>query len=331
MGPVTRAGVTLDIHLTEEQVRRTMATDVRLGLGSRPRFLPPKYFYDAAGSALFQRITQLPEYYCTRVEGSILASMAEGLMDDLRPREIVELGAGAPTKVSMLLGTASGRRDVSRYVPVDVDGASIVRMAEDLIRQSPGLRVHGVVGDFEEHLGLLPPRFGRRLVVFFGSTIGNLYPRERRALLAEVRRVLEPEDRFLLGVDLVKDPRLLERAYNDASGVTAAFNRNILRVVNSALRADFAPQAYRHWAFYNRRAERIEMHLVPDAPQAVRVRDLGMRVLILPGEGIWTESSHKFTRQSVAAMLREAGLRLESWHIDGQALFALALAAPDGP
>jgi len=188
--------------------------------------------------------------------------------------------------------------------------------------------VEAIVGDFEHHLHHVPERLGSRLVLFLGSTIGNLDPLPRRALLSRVRALLDSGDRFLVGFDLIKDVERLEAAYDDASGVTREFNRNILAVVNRELDADFQPEAFAHVAFYNESASRVEMHLVPDTPEVIHVRGLGLTVRIAAGEGIWTESCYKFTRPSVAAMLEEAGLRLAAWHVDPGHNFALALAAP---
>jgi L-histidine N-alpha-methyltransferase len=215
------------------------------------------------------------------------------------------------------------------YVPLDVDRPTLEATAERLLDDYPGLGVHAVVGDFERDLAHLPPSPGRRLVMFLGSTIGNLDPAGRRRFLARVRRLLHgADDRFLLGIDLVKDTRVLEAAYDDAAGVTREFNRNILRVVNRGVDGDFRPEAFRHLAFYNAAASRIEMHLVADTAHEVRLRRLGLTIPFAAGEDIWTESSYKFTRDGVEAMLGEAGLRLVDWHGDPSEYFALALAGP---
>ncbi|MGH7278649.1 MAG: L-histidine N(alpha)-methyltransferase, partial [Candidatus Rokuibacteriota bacterium] len=196
----------LDVHIDEEARRRALAHDVRRGLTARPRSLPPRYFYDGVGSALFERITELPEYYLTRAERRVLERWACELLATVRPREIVELGSGSATKLCALLAAAGERAAVvERYVPIDVDVATLVAAARMLTDAYPRLHVHGVVGDFERHLGHLPAATGQRLVMFLGSTIGNLHAGPRHALLAAVRRLLGPGDRFLLGVDLVKD------------------------------------------------------------------------------------------------------------------------------
>jgi L-histidine Nalpha-methyltransferase len=317
-----------DIHQDEHGRRKAMAADVRRGLTDRQKWLLPKYFYDAEGSRLFDAITRLPEYYLTRVEASLLERLAPPLMRGLAPRDIVEIGAGSPAKVLRLLAGRDGVRPALRYTPVEIDPVTATASAQRLIGEHPEIDVHALIGDFGRHLVHVPAPLGPRLVLFFGSTIGNLDPPERHRLLADVRDLLQPGDRLLIGLDLVKAVDVLEAAYNDAAGVTAAFNRNILRVVNRGLDADFDPEAFRHHARYAAAASRIEMHLVATAPQRVRVRGLDLTVRIERDETIWTESCYKFTRATVDAMLGAAGLRLESWHTDEHAWFALAVAAP---
>jgi L-histidine N-alpha-methyltransferase len=315
----------LDVHLDRAAVRAAMADDVRRGLGGPVKSLPPKYFYDAAGSALFEAITRLPEYYLTRAEEALLRRHAPDLAARARPREVVELGSGASLKLRTLLDALD--TDGVRYVPLDVDAGAIAQAAAVLLRRYPGLTVHGVVGDFERHVGRLPPPAGRRLVLFLGSTLGNLDEDARHRLLGEVRRILGRRGRFLLGLDLDKAPATLERAYDDAAGVTAAFNRNVLHVINRELRADFEPDRFRHVARYDARRRRVEMHLAPVTPQRVEIRDLDLHVDVAPGETIWTESSYKFTRASARGMLARAGLGLEAWYTDGRMALALAAAA----
>ena len=314
-----------DVLVDAAMRRAALVRDVRAGLGGRPKTLPPKYFYDARGSALFERITRLPEYYLTRAELALLDTHAAEIMARSAPRELVELGAGSATKARRLLAAASRREAVLRYVPVDIDAGAIAAAARALEGDFPDLDVHGVVGDFEQHLAHVPSPSARRLVVFFGSTIGNLDPAARRAFLRAVHRLVGPDDRFLLGLDLVKDRRTLEAAYADAAGVTAEFNRNILRVVNRGLDGDFVPGAFGHRARYDEAASRVEMHLVAGSRQAACLRQLGVTVEIARDESIWTESSYKFTRHSAQATLRECGFSIERWYSDGD--FALVLAA----
>jgi L-histidine N-alpha-methyltransferase len=320
-------GCLVDVHADEARFLARMAEDIRRGLTARPRQLPPKYFYDEAGSALFERITELPEYYLTRAEDAILRDGVGDLVRRLGPRDIVELGPGSCRKVRWLLDALGNGHGV-RYVAMDVGRESLAQAVGALADEYPQMHLHAVVADFERHLGCLPPPTGRRLVLFLGSTIGNFDPPARRVLLTQVRRLLGSDGRFLLGVDLVKDRKVLEAAYNDGDGITREFNRNILRVVNRAVEGDFVPEAWRHHSFYSMAATRIEMHLLAATPQRVHLRALDLVLDFEAGDGIWTESSYKFTRESVAVMLGEAGLALDEWHTDSEGRFGLALARP---
>lgn len=314
-------------YTSDTDRRQALEADVRRGLTSVPMSLPPKYFYDATGSKLFEDITELPEYYLTRTEAALLARLAPSLMRSLAPQDIVELGAGSATKTRRLLDARNGLRQSIRYVPIDIDEVTIQATAGRLLADYPFLRVQALVGDFERHLQHVPAPAGRRLVLFLGSTIGNLDPVPRHRLLTQVRALLGEGDRFLLGLDLIKDVKVLEAAYDDASGVTREFNRNILHVVNREVDGDFNPAAFRHLAFFNEAESRIEMHLVPQEPQEVHLRALGLSVHVSPEDGIWTESCYKFSRASAEAMLDAAGLRLTSWDVDPDHYFALAVAA----
>jgi L-histidine N-alpha-methyltransferase len=297
--------------------------DVLRGLTTTPRRLPPKYFYDAAGSALFRRITRLPEYYLTRAERAILSLHGSALMRALQPVDVVEIGAGAPTKIRPLLRAAGS---VRRYVPLDVDATTMLAASGALVRAFPGLDVQGVVGDFERDLRHVPPPIGRRLVLFLGSTFGNLEPPARRGFLRDVHRILGPHGHLVMGVDLMKDPRVLHAAYDDAAGVTAAFNRNVLHVIRRELDADLIPDAFRHVARVDEEASRVEMHLIAERPQLVSVRALDLVVPFAAGDGIWTESSYKFTRPGIETMLQAAGLATVGWWADRQDRFALVAA-----
>ena len=312
----------------EAENRRTLEEDVRRGLTGAPKSLPPKYFYDATGSKLFEDITEVPEYYLTRTEAALLEEVAPTLMRELVPADLVELGAGSAVKTRQLLDARNGIRQTLRYIPIDLDESMMETAARRLLTDYPFLRVQALVGDFERHLRHVPAPVGRRLVVLLGSTIGNLDPQARRRLLTEIHGLLDRQDRFLVGLDLVKDVKVLEAAYNDASGVTREFNRNILQVVNRAVDADFDPAAFQHLAFYNEAASRIEMHLVPESAQEVHLRGLGLTIHLAPDERIWTESCYKFSRASAQDMLEETGFRLASWHVDPDNYFALAVAAP---
>ena len=319
----------VDVHITVESFRETAKEDIRRGLTGSPMSLPPKYFYDTRGSALFQKITELPEYYLTRVEKGLLDSLADEFMNKVCPQEVIELGPGSPAKIRPFLAAQSAVSHLTRYVPFDISKRDVLDTAKTVVNSYPFLKAHGIVGDFEKDLGYLPPPVGRKLIVFLGSTIGNLDPHSRRTFLLQLRHRLAPGDRLLLGVDLVKDVGILEAAYNDPAGVTAEFNRNILRVVNKAVHGDFQLEAFDHYAYHNQQAQRIEMHLTPTSPQTVNLRDLALQLSISPDESIWTESSYKFTQESTEVMLEEAKLRLERWHTDSRHMFALALAVPD--
>jgi L-histidine N-alpha-methyltransferase len=319
----------IDVHSDERTRQERLEKDVRRGLTARRKSLPPKYFYDRAGSLLFERITELPEYYPTRTESALLAEIVPELFREFLPDEIVEIGAGSAEKTRRILDAVSAGGRPVRYVPLDVDRQTLEPSAARLLRDYPRLRVHAVVGDFERDLAHVPPPAGRRLALFLGSTIGNLDEPARRRLLADLHGLLpDHRDRLLLGVDLVKDVKILEAAYDDSAGVTRDFNRNILRVINRGVDGDFDPEAFRHRAFYNEAAARIEMHLVADSAQHVKLRRLGLNIRFRPGEGIWTESSYKFTRDHVEHMLAETGLALHEWHVDPSNYFALVWARP---
>ena len=323
------ARLTIDV-VDADGVSGTMAEDVRAGLTATPKKLPPKYFYDDAGSRLFERITRLPEYYPARAESELLEETADTLMAELRPAEIVELGAGSSAKTRRLLNAPTAPEHLRRFVPLDVSREIVESSARDLLRDYRFLSVHGVIGDFERHLQSIPQATGRRLVLFLGGTIGNLHPPERTTFLANLRGLLGAGDRALIGLDLLKDVATMEAAYNDSAGVTAEFNRNMLRFINRELGANFDPEAFAHRAFFNAEHSRIEMHLVSGALQEVSAPEISLSVTISPNEAIWTESSYKFAPESVVGILADAGLRLERCYANDRPdrRFALALAAP---
>jgi L-histidine Nalpha-methyltransferase len=307
----------------------SLADDVREGLtGDGIKVLPPKYFYDARGSQLFDRITTLPEYYPARCERAILNRHAPEVVVASGARELVELGSGTASKTRALLYAMAGAGTLRRYVPFDVDESVVESCAAELIEQYPGLSVHGIVGDFERHLERVPAAGdgGGRLFAFLGGTIGNLYPGERAAFLGRLRRLMRTGDGLVIGTDLVKDRAILEAAYNDSEGVTAEFNRNILRVVNEGAGADFDPDAFEHVAFFDPAESRIEMRLRARGAQTVRVRDAGLEVSLDDGEEIRTEISSKFTREAVEGELRAAGLSLEAFFTDEDGLFGMSYA-----
>jgi L-histidine N-alpha-methyltransferase len=303
-----------------------IARDVREGLSRELKELPPKYFYDARGSELFDRITQLPEYYSTRCERAILNRHSPRIVETTRAEELVELGSGTASKTRALLYAMVGAGTLRRYVPFDFDPSVVERCADELTELYPGLAVHGVVGDFERHLGHVPPG-SRRLVAFLGGTLGNLYGYARARFLTEVRELLGPEDRFLVGAGLVTGRATLESAYNDSAGVTAEFNRNVLRVVNAELGANFDPGGFEHVAFFDERRSWIEMRLRSRRDQRVTIPGAELRLELAEGEEIRTEVSAKFTRDGLEAELERAGLRPTSFFADSAQRFGLALAA----
>jgi L-histidine N-alpha-methyltransferase len=303
-----------------------LAEDVRKGLTKTPKELPPKYFYDARGAELFEQICELPEYYLTRTERALLEQIADGVVASCQPTTLVEFGSGSARKTRILLDAMARRALLSCYVPIDVNEELLRQTAQALSADYPGLRVHALVGDFEEPVEILRDG-GPRLITFLGSTIGNLATAEAVRFLRNVARLLTPEDRFLLGTDLAKDVDVVERAYNDAAGVTAAFNRNILSVINHNLGARFDPNRFEHLAFYNKDESRIEMHLVAREAHRVSIDAIDLTVDFARGESIRTEISCKYTRTTVEAMLADAGLRLLRWDTDEDRLFAVSLSA----
>jgi len=304
----------------------TMASDVRDGLARRQKELPPKYFYDERGSDLFERITKLPEYYLTRAERALLEEHARKLVDSFRPRTLVELGAGSAAKTRILLDAMRDAGCLEAYVPIDVSAAFLHETARRLRHEYPGLRVVPAVADISTSLGI-PDRLPRPvLFAFLGSTIGNFDAPAARLLLGRVRQAMRPFDRLLLGTDLRKPRRVVEAAYNDSRGVTASFNRNMLRVVNRELGADFDLAGFTHRAFYSAERHRIEMHLVSTREQVVHIPPAG-EVHLAKGESIRTEISCKYDRPSVRRLLRAASLRLERWIAD-DGRFALSVASP---
>ncbi|MDX1389406.1 MAG: L-histidine N(alpha)-methyltransferase [Acidobacteriota bacterium] len=317
--------VAIDIFVDEAGALATMADDVRRGLTSTPKRLSPKYFYDERGSWLFERITRLPEYYLTRAERSLLKDFAAEIASIVEPRELVELGPGSASKTHTLIEASRSSGRLERYLPVDVSSAMVEHLAERLLSQYDWLDLHAVVGDFERHLDRVPPG-SHRLVAFLGSTIGNLEPDQTRAFLGHVHRMVGENGYFLLGTDLVKNRSVLEAAYNDDQGVTADFNRNVLRVINRHLDANFDPEAFDHVAFYNADREQVEIYLRSRSAQTVRLETLDLDVSFDRCERMCTEISRKYTRKSVEAMLAEAGLELTHWFTDPGKSFALSLS-----
>jgi L-histidine N-alpha-methyltransferase len=322
--------VRIESWLSESE-DRSLANDVLDGLTRPFKEMPPKHFYDARGSELFERICALPEYYPTRTERSILESQAEAIVDETGAGELVELGSGSAEKARILLGAMQRAGTLRRYVPVDVSESAVQEAARQLVDEYDGLSIHGVIGDFQRHLDRVPAADGPpRIVALLGGTIGNFPPGTRRALLREIGGLLGDQDRLLLGTDLVKDPAVIEAAYDDSQGVTAEFNRNVLHVINRELHADFTPDAFDHVAFFDRRHEWVEMRLRARRPCSVLIAGLGLRVEFAAGEELRTEISAKFTRARIEADFRAAGLRLDRWYTDPDDLFALSVAARAG-
>jgi L-histidine Nalpha-methyltransferase len=318
----------IDRRLPDGFLSQALRADARRGLTAEPKSLPPKWFYDAQGSALFDKITELPEYYPTRAEREILHATAAQIASLTRARTLVELGSGSSDKTRLLLDAL--RPSLSCYVAVDVSEAALVAAGDALAVSYPGLEVRAVVSDFTEDLGLPADSEAPspRLVLFLGSTIGNLAPDERAAFLARIRAGLGDGDCFLLGTDLVKDPATLVAAYDDASGVTAEFNKNVLAVLNAELGADFDREAFEHVALWDPAAEWIEMRLRSAGAQTVHLPGIGLTVGFADGEEMRTEISAKFRRAGVEAELAAAGLAMRAWWTDSAAQFAVSLSVP---
>ncbi|WP_052465853.1 L-histidine N(alpha)-methyltransferase [Mobilicoccus massiliensis] len=319
--------MTIDVHLSPGDLREAMRRDVRDGLGSRPRTLPPKYFYDARGSELFVDITRLPEYYPTRAEAGILRARADDIAAASGADVLVELGSGASEKTRLILDALDRTGGLRRYVPFDVSADALREAMDALAGDYPQIDLHGVVGDFDHHLGLLPDG-GRRLVAFLGSTIGNLDRQERHAFLRRLRDGLGPQDSLLLGTDLVKAPARLVAAYDDAAGVTAEFNRNVLHVLVRELDADVDPEAFAHVAVWNEGTEHIEMRLRARRDLRLRIAELDLDVPFDEGEDILTEISAKFRPEGVREELAAAGFEVTGFWTDDAGDFALVLARP---
>jgi L-histidine Nalpha-methyltransferase len=306
------------------QADSRMLAEVAAGLSAPQKELAPKYFYDHRGSELFEEITRLPEYYPTRTERRLLESWMPGLISELGTRSLVELGAGSAEKSRIILSAMRAAGSIGVYVPIDVSASFLNQTAVQLRREYSGLVVEPVVADIAEDL-IVPPALPRpALYAFLGGTIGNFYPPSAIRLLGRVRAAMRPGDRFLMGVDLRKNVGRVEAAYNDAQGVTAAFNRNMLLVLNHELGADFDPESFEHRAFYELVNHRIEMHLISRFEQVVRVPGIGA-VHFDQGESIRTEISCKHDRASVGELFAAAGLRIEHWRPDPEVLFALVV------
>jgi len=315
----------VDIYLTPDHAEKALRKDARVGLTSMPKWLSPKWFYDARGSDLFEEITKLPEYYPTRAERSILAAHAGDIARRTRAHTLVELGSGSSEKTRLLLDALQAEGTLVQFVPLDVSETALRSAVATLNGDYPTLSIHAVVADFTEHLGRIPGKTPR-MVAFLGGTIGNLLPIERATFLGELRDTLLHGEWLLLGTDLVKDPRLLVPAYDDSAGVTAAFNRNALAVLNRELGGNFDVDSYEHVAIWDAQNEWIEMRLRSATAARVTLAKLALEIALEPGEEIRTEISAKFRRSRVERELAAAGFSLDSWWTDPQGRFAVSLA-----
>ena len=317
--------LTVEVHLGHDELAASLRADVRHGLGSRPYSLPPKWFYDAAGSELFDQITTLAEYYPTEAERAALTGCAAEVARTTGVGTVVELGSGSSDKTRVLLDAFDRAGQLRRYVPFDVSESALRAAGDGLLARYPDLRVHGLVGDFDRHLGRLPDD-GNRLLAFLGGTIGNYPPVPRARLLGQMAAALRTGEWLLLGTDLVKDPIRLVAAYDDPGGVTAAFNLNVLRVVNRELGADFDVDSFRHVARWDAGSEWIEMRLRAERAMTVQVPAVGLEVPFAPGDEVLTEVSAKFRRDGITGELTDAGFEVVGWWTDPAGDFALSLS-----
>jgi L-histidine N-alpha-methyltransferase len=316
----------IDVHLPDDGPLAYLASDVRVGLSRPFKELPPKYFYDERGSRLFEEITQLPEYYPTRCERAILEDYGAEIVESAPECDsLIELGSGAARKTKVLLDAMRDSGRLETYVPVDISEEITRESASRLLDEYPGAEVHGVVCDYELHLERLPREEGG-LIAFLGGTIGNFYPATRRSFLARIASLMYPGDRFLLGTDLVKDPAVLEAAYNDSAGVTAEFNLNVLHVLNRELGADFDPDGFEHVAFWDEGNRWVDIRLRSLAEQSARIEAVEMDVAFSEGEEMRTEISAKFTARQLERTYSRVGLELLEWWTDPDEMFALSLA-----
>ncbi len=322
----TARAPSIDVCLRAGDLREALERDVRRGLQADQKWLPPVWFYDDRGSALFDEITRLPEYYLTRAERRLLESFSGEIADRSGAEVLVELGAGTCEKSRILLDALSETKTLKKYVPLDVSDQTLFDAASALAADYPDLQIHAVVGDFSQHINRVPAD-GRRLVVFLGSTIGNLGPEQRSRFLFDLDCTLTHGDSLLLGTDLVKDPSRLLAAYDDAAGVTAEFNRNVLLVLNRELGADFDPSQFEHVAVWNEEESHIEMRLRSLLDQTVLIKELDMEVHFARGEDLLTETSAKFTREGIEKELSAAGFVVDTMWEDPEG-FLLTLATP---
>ena len=317
--------ITIDVHLGPRELHAALRRDVVDGLQAVPKVLPPKWFYDHRGSQLFDEITRLPEYYPTEAEREILLGNAAAIIASADADTIVELGSGTSDKTLALLDAARQHGRLRRFMPFDVSEPFLRASVDRLSERYPGLQLHGVVGDFDSHLHHLPSG-GRRLVAFLGGTIGNYPPVERKEFFTRIVATMEPGDHLLLGTDLVKSPARLELAYNDPGGITAAFNKNILEMINRELGADFQTAQFDHVAQWDTEEEWIRLGLRSRVDQRVRIPSLELEVVFQAGELMRTEVSAKFRPERLAEELAAVGLDLTGWYTDSRGDFGVSLS-----
>jgi L-histidine Nalpha-methyltransferase len=327
MNTILAAGRIEIVNSIRENFQADIEKDIYTGLTAARRYIPSKYFYDSRGSVLFELICSLQEYYQTRTELAILHDTAPEIMAGFGSGYLIELGSGSNTKIRTLLDAAACPQDIC-YMPIDVSESALFGAARELLSIYHFLKVRGMVADFTKHIGEIP-RDRDKLLVFFGSTIGNFDEENRRRLLKSIARLMGPEDRFLIGIDMIKPKGVLERAYNDLRGVTAEFNKNILNVVNRELGADFDTGHFDHLAYFDEDKERVEMHLRANRRVSVAIGQLGIRIPFEKDETIHTEICTKFSRQSAARMADDAGLKIRRWFTDSKEWFSLIELVPD--
>jgi len=307
-----------------------LAHEVELGLRAVPKRIPCRFFYDEAGSKLFEEICEQPEYYLTRAEDEILSRRAGVLARAVPPgADLVELGSGDAHKTRHLIAALLDERPTLRYVPIDISRSALLKSAESLLGIHPELTITAIEAEYERGLAILSEESsGPKLVLWLGSNVGNFEREAAAEFLGRLRRRFAPEDRLLIGIDLRKDPRVLERAYDDARGVTARFNRNVLARINAELDADFELARFRHVALYETQIGRVEMHLESERDQSTTIAKLKLAVSFRRGERIHTESSYKYSPAEISVLAGAAGMRLESTWLDERERFSLSLFAP---
>lgn len=321
----TTTRLRIDNYLDADYFDRALRSDVLAGLQLDPKQLPPKWFYDDLGSELFEQITRLEEYYPTEAERSILRTHAADIARASGADTLVELGSGAADKTRVLLDGLSETGQLKQFVPFDVSEGILRSSSDDLLGEYPGLTISGVVGDFEHHLGKIPSE-GKQLTALLGGTVGNFDPQKRRSFLEQIVARMKPGDSFLLGTDLVKDTARLELAYNDPQGITAAFNKNVLTVLNERVDANFDLDLFEHYAKFDTENEWIDIRLRSTADQHIRVNELDLDIHFAEGDFLHTEISAKFTQERVAAEVADVGLQLTDWWTDPNGDYAVSLS-----